>query len=219
MKLDPQILKFARQEVSHHLLPDLAFTEELHRFLDDIIGLEEYLESPCGFRKFLFDYKVGRTLQAGNDAKLKILRIIRSHKPGTTHVDTISLLAHAIRQKKLSSKSGNGGYGLPKSFASKLLTVRSPDRLIPYDSYALKSLELRRGHRLKDLHQYYAAVEDFRMSFFQESSKHVHDLMPDKDKTFQKLSRALNLDSDRLLSLKLTDKYLWCEEYLRRKNR
>ena len=216
MKLDPKILNLAKLELNHHILSDLAYTEELHRFMQDKIGHEEYLNSPVGFKRFLFDYKVGRTLQAGDKAKFQILDIIKSTSFGDSHADTISNLANAIRIKKLSSRLGNGRHGLPQSFASKWLTILRPDQIIPYDSYALKSIQIHTGRRIKNLPQYFEAVENFRNEFFSEKSKLVRQVILPDPKSVGKKVKALDLDLDRLLSWKLTDKYLWCEEYLRR---
>lgn len=216
MKLDPKILKLAKQELNQHLLSDLAYTEELHRFMQGQIGDEEYLHSPIGFKRFLFDYKVGRTLQAGDKAKIKILDIIRSTPHCDSHVETISSLANTLRNKKLSSRSGNRSHGLPQSFASKWLTIYRPDQIIPFDSYALKSIQLRTGLRPKDLTQYFEAVENFRTEFFEKGSKALNSLTLEDKRSIHQKVKSLKLDFDLLLSWKLTDKYLWCEEYLRR---
>ncbi|MBK9982660.1 MAG: hypothetical protein IPP15_09580 [Saprospiraceae bacterium] len=149
MKLDRQILKLAHHEAHHHLMSDLNYTMELHRFMKDVIDLDTYLSSDFGFKKFLNDYGVGRTLKAGDDPKLKILSLIKDFQFGKSHVQEIAILATKIQQQGLSSQSGKGGPGLPQSFCSKFLYVLKPDQLIPYDSYVLKSLQLTYGLPLK----------------------------------------------------------------------
>jgi hypothetical protein len=111
MKLDPKIRKLAINEVNQSLLPDLHFASALNDFLQKSINAEEYLNVQHGFKKFLYDYRVGRTLQAGDEAKLKILGIIKKFRFKPSHVDNISLLAAKVRDHGLSS--GAHGPGLP----------------------------------------------------------------------------------------------------------
>ncbi len=216
MKLNSQILKLAKKEVGHHLEADLNYAGEFRRFMSKGIEAHEYMESPHGFKRFLYDYRVGRTLQAGDDAKMEILSMIRDFNFGYPYHLTIKMLATAIREKRLSSKSGTGGHGLPQSFASKLLSVYKPDEVIPYDSYALKSLELNTKRKLKELASYYEAVENFRIEYFPEKSQEVKLIKKNIDKSIRLKMLELNLNVDKLLSWKLTDKYLWCDHYVRR---
>ncbi|MBK9983272.1 MAG: hypothetical protein IPP15_12865 [Saprospiraceae bacterium] len=173
MKLDRQILKLAHHEAHHHLMSDLNYTMELHRFMKDVIDLDTYLSSDFGFKKFLNDYGVGRTLKAGDDPKLKILSLIKDFQFGKSHVQEIAILATKIQQQGLSSQSGKGGPGLPQSFCSKFLYVLKPDQLIPYDSYVLKSLQLTYGLPLKTLDEYYEKADHFRLRYFSEKSDEV----------------------------------------------
>jgi hypothetical protein len=216
MKLNHKILKLARHEVDHHLMQDLFFTGELHRFMNDTLDVSGYMNSPFGFKKFINDYGIGRTLQGGDAAKIKILNIIKTFPFGNAHVDSISLLAHRIKEKKLSSKSGTGGHGLPQSFASKFLYVYKPDEIIPFDSYVLKSLSIRNGRPPKELDQYYEKANQFRLEFFPETGAEVRNIRKNHDPQAYAMINALQLDPDKLLSWKLTDKYLWCEHEVRR---
>jgi len=215
MKLDPKILKLASNEVNQSLLQDLHFASALQDFLQKSIDAEEYLNVQHGFKKFLYDYRVGRTLQAGDEAKLKILALIKKFRFKPSHVTNISLLAGQIRDRGLSS--GAHGPGLPQSFASKLMSIYKPDEVVPYDSYALKSIELRSGQRIKELAYYYQAVENFRAEYFDESSSIINKLADAQDSKIREMSSSLNLNHERLLSWKLTDKYLWCEFLVRNK--
>ncbi|MGB4847103.1 MAG: hypothetical protein WBP41_04245 [Saprospiraceae bacterium] len=218
MKLNPRILKLARHEVHHHLMSDLNYTMELHRFMKNAIDLDTYLSSEFGFKKFLNDYGVGRTLKAGDEPKMKILSLIKDFQFGKSHVDEISALAYAIQQNGLSSHSGKSGPGLPQSFCSKFLYVLKPDQLIPYDSYVLKSLQLYTGHPLKTLDQYYEKANHFRIEYFSETSDEVKRIREKSDLQYHAQMSKLKINIDKALSWKLTDKYLWCEheERLRR---
>ena len=216
MKLNPQIIKLAKKELDQHLLTDLNYASEFRRFMDRNIGAEEYLNSTSGFKRFLYDYKVGRTLQGGDDAKLKILAMIRDYNFVKPQAATIHSLANAIKDKRLSSMSGNGRHGLPQSFASKLLSVYKPDEVIPYDSYALKSIEHHINKKLKDLSSYYEAIENFRAQYFPEKSKDVELIRKNIDRSIRQKMDELRLDAGMLLSWKLTDKYLWCDHSVRR---
>jgi|GEM_PF-3956681 len=217
MKLSPQILKLALHEAHHHLLSDLYFSETLHGFFKNNIDEKTYLSSEFGFKKFLNDYGVGRTLKAGDDAKLKILRLIQKYPFENNHVNNITSLSNAIKRKNLSSNSSSGEPGLPQSFCSKLLYVFRPDEIIPYDSYVLKSLQIRIGQPIKTLEQYYAEADHFRQSHFYETSKEILKMLDNMDKKLHSRFSALEIDPVKMLSWKLTDKYLWCEEYSRRK--
>lgn len=217
MKLNPQILKLARQELHHHLMSDLNYTMELHRFLKGTIDLETYMSSDFGFKKFLNDYGVGRTLKAGDTPKFELLALIKDFKFGKLHVEEISLLAGKIQQCGLSSHSGKSGPGLPQSFCSKFLYILKPDQLIPYDSYVLRSLQIRSGHPLKTLDQYYEQADQFRLKYFPEASHEVRKIMENSDPKFRAEMTKLKINTDKVLSWKLTDKYLWCEHEERRK--
>lgn len=217
MKLKPKILKIALQEVDHHLVTDLRYTQELHRFIKGSIDAEIYLASEFGFKKFLNDYGVGRTLQAGDIAKSKILNLIKTFSFGKSHIEEIGLLARKIQQEGLSSHSGKGSHGLPQSFCSKFLYVLKPDQLIPYDSYVLKSLQLTTGHPLKSLEQYYEHADQFRRTHFPEKGPEVKKIRDKSDPDFRKQLTSLKINCDKVLSWKLTDKYLWCEHEERRK--
>ncbi len=217
MKLNSQILKLARQEAHHHLMSDLNFTIELHRFLHDGIDLETYLSSEFGFKKFLNDYGVGRTLKAGDEPKMKILTLIKDFQFGKSHVEDISSLAYAIQLNSLSSHSGKSGPGLPQSFCSKFLYILKPDKLIPYDSYVLKSLQLTYGLPLKMLDEYYDKADHFRLMYFSEKSDEVIKIREKSDPQFRRQMTKLKINIDKVLSWKLTDKYLWCEHEERRK--
>lgn len=216
MKLNSQILKLARHEVHHHLMQDLCFTKELHRFMNDVLDMNDYLTSPFGFKKFISDYGIGRTLQGGDGAKIKILKIIKNFPFGNAHADSIALLAHRIKEKRLSSTSGTGKHGSPRSFASKFLYVYKPDEIIPFDSYVLKSLSIRNGRPPKDLNQYYEKANQFRLKFFPETGTEVKNIRNNQDPQANVIIKELQLDPYKLLSWKLTDKYLWCEHEVRR---
>jgi hypothetical protein len=218
MKLNSQILKLARREADHHLISDFHYTMEVHRFLQDVIDVDTYLSSNFGFKKFLYDYGVSRTLKAGDIPKKEILKLIRAFQFGKSHTKEIAILANTIQQAGLSSQSGKTGPGLPQSFCSKFLYVIKPDKLIPYDSYVLKSLQLRTGHLLKSLDLYYKHANNFRMQYFSEASDEIVKLKQKSDPHLLKQISKLKINPDKLLSWKLTDKYLWCEEFVRKSN-
>lgn len=206
----------AYSEADHHFVSDLQFAEALHSFLKNNIDIQTYLSSEFGFKKFLIDYGVGRTLKGGDEAKLKILKLLQKFPFEKNHVTNITSLANAIKKKSLSSNSSSGGPGLPQSFCSKLLYVYRPDEIIPYDSYVLKSLQLRVGHPLKTLDQYYGEANQFRRTYFPETGVEVSKMLDDMDKAVYFRITILGIDPVKLMSWKLTDKYLWCEEYSRR---
>jgi hypothetical protein len=216
MKLNTIILRLARRDVMEHMLPDLHYSTIFRKFLNDDLGPKDYLDTAYGFRDFLNAYGVGRTLKAGDPAKLKILKIIREHSFSNSHVQTIQTLAGHLQKKKLSSRSGTGTHGLPRSFVSKLLYVYRPDEIIPFDSYVLKSLETLTGRKLKTLDEYYTAADQFRMRFFPESGSEIGKLLVHPDPQFISMTTDLQFDIATLLSWKLTDKYLWQEHNLRR---
>ncbi len=199
-------------------MSDLQFTLELHRFLKDEIDLDTYLTSDSGFKKFLYDYGVGRTLKAGDIPKKAILTLIKNFKFGKSHAEEILALATKIQQNGLSSHSGKSRPGLPQSFCSKFLYVMKPDKLIPYDSYVLKSLQFRTGHLIKTLDQYYETANHLRLQYFPETGREVIQLKEKSDPQFRAQMIKLKINVDRLLSWKLTDKYLWCEEFDRKSN-
>ena len=213
MKINTQILKLARKELDRHFLIDLAFTEELHRFMNNAISIEEFLHSPYGFKKFIADYGVVRTLKAGDEAKAQIVATIKDFSFSSSHIETIVSLALALKQQELSSKSAAGGCGLPRSFVSKLLYVYKPDEIIPFDSYVGKSLEIRTGRSLKELHPYYQEAENFRQKYFPESGAEIKRLREKYHTHLQPAAKKFKLNPDKLLSWKITDKYLWCEEW------
>jgi len=213
MKLDTKVLKLAQNEVNDSLFQDLNFSTALHDFLKKTIDAEEYLNTLHGFKKFLYDYRVGRTLQAGDEAKLKILGVIKKFRFKPSHVENISLLAGRIKDQGLSS--GAHGPGLPQSFASKLMSIYKPDEVIPFDSYALKSIELRSGQKIKELAHYYQEVENFRNEYFAESSPSILKLTSHQDAKIRTMTSALKFKHETMLSWKLTDKYLWCEYKVR----
>ena len=217
MKLNSKILRFAREEADQHLLSDLHFSEAFHGFLKNDLDLKSYLYSDFGFKKFLVDYGVGRTLKGGDEAKLKILKLLQKFQFEKNHVVNITSLANLIKQKGLSSNSSSGGPGLPQSFSSKLMYVYRPDEVIPYDSYALKSLQHWVGKSLKGLDQYYTEADRFRLTHFHDTSSDVRKLLDNLDKKILSRFSALQIDPVKMFSWKLTDKYLWCEEYERRK--
>ncbi|MEP6645779.1 MAG: hypothetical protein ABJC12_01715, partial [Saprospiraceae bacterium] len=157
-----------------------------------------------------------RTLQAGDLPKIKILDLIRVFPFGTSQIDDIPGLANKIQQMGLSSNSSNGSPGLPQSFCSKFLYVMKPDTLIPYDSYVLRSLQKRTGQSLKTLEMYYSTADQFRQQYFHEKSEEVKKIRLKTDPEFRKHLASLNMEVEKVLSWKLTDKYLWCEEYVRR---
>ena len=217
MKLNKQILAFAHSEADQHLLTDLQFAANLHRFRNGEMSLKDYLNAPHGFKRFLFDYRVGRTLQAGDEAKKKILRIILKFQFSERHEESIAKLATLLKAKELSSRAGTGAFGLPQSFASKLLSIYKPDEVIPFDSYALNAIELHTGSRIKGLEKYYQEVELFRLAYFPETHQEILKIRKRTVPEVLLLIKDLNLNAERLLSWKLTDKYLWCDEYLRRR--
>jgi len=215
-KLNPRILETARNEADQHLLSDLHFAENLHGFLRKEIVVKDYLLSEFGFKKFINDYGVGRTLKGGDEAKLKILKLLQTFPFEQNHVLTIATLAKSIQRKGLSSNSSSGLPGLPQSFSSKLLYVYRPDAIIPYDSYVIKSLQRWSGLTLKTLDQYYAQADQFRLTYFSETSAEVQNKHSHTDKKVITRISALQIDPIKLLSWKLTDKYLWCEEWDRK---
>ncbi len=218
MKLDPQILKQARSEADQHLISDLQFTSELHRFMDSMIDVKTYLSSEFGFKKFLYDYGVGRTLQGGDEVKLKILKLIQKFRFEKNHVNNITFLSNILKDKKLSSLSSSGRHGLPQSFCSKLLYIYKPHEIIPYDSYVLKSLQNRAGQSIKTLDAYYTEANRFRQTHFPETGKEVRNKLEHIDDNILSSLAELQIDPVKLMSWKLTDKYLWCEEWIRRTN-
>ena len=218
VKLNREVLKFARSEAEHHLVPDFNYTAELYRFIQNKIDAQYYLSSDFGFKKFLNDYGVVRTLKAGDEAKLELLSLIKEFQYQRSHVHNIATLAGRIQSNGLSSNSGKGGPGLPQSFCSKLLYVYKPDELIPYDSYVLKSLQLKTSQNVKALDQYYRFANEFRVEYFPEKGDEVMRILEKRDKQFISVTKKLKLNPYKLLSWKLTDKYLWCEEYVRKKN-
>lgn len=217
MRLNSKTLKLARREVERHIVSDLNYTAELYQYMRNEMDTASYLASDFGFKKFLNDYGVGRTLKAGDEAKMKILSLLKDFQFGKSHVHNISAMAKNIQLLGLSSNSGTGGAGLPQSFCSKFLYVHFPDQLIPYDSYVLKSLQSRTGLKLKDLDQYYTYANQFRLEFFADKSDEVKNIRQHQDKKVIAWIKELQLDPDKLFSWKLADKYLWCEEFLRRK--
>lgn len=217
MKLNRDILKLARSEAEHHLLSDFNFTTEFHQFIQDKVDADYYLSSEFGFKKFLNDYGVGRTIKAGDGAKLKLLSIIKTFQYERSHVHNIAALAGKIQSGGLSSNPGKGGPGLPQSFCSKLLYVYKPDELIPYDSYVLKSLQLKTGLQVKALDQYYKYANEFRVEYFPENGTEVMKMLDKKHSQIIPITKKLRLNPNKLLSWKLADKYLWCEHEERRK--
>ena len=216
MKLHPHILRLARQEVDQHLADDLRYAVMLHRFLHEGLDKKEYLYAEYGFKQFLNDYGVGRTLHAGDAAKLKILKVIREFPFHGSPVEIIMELAHVLQKKKLSSGTAASGPGLPRSFASKLLYVYRPDQVIPFDSYVRKSLEVRTGQKLTDLSDYFHEAEAFRQTHFAEHKSEVQRARRKYESHILPLLSTTVFDPDKMLSWKFTDKYLWCEEYARR---
>ncbi len=217
MKLDSDILRVARQELDHHLLPDLQFTTELRLFMKGEMNAETYLVSEFGFKKFILAYGIGRTLGAGDECKLKILHAVRAFPFAKSHVASIASLAETLREQCLSSNAAKGGFGLPRSFCSKLLYVYKPDEIIPYDSYVLKSLVSHSGQSIKDLHQYYDRANEFRFTYFSETGAEVKRLRKKHDALHTSKMKSLHINPDKLFSWKITDKYLWCAEDMRRR--
>ncbi len=201
------------------MMSDLNYSCELHKFLKNEIDIPTYFAAEYGFQKFLHDYGVNRTLKAGDLPKRKILKLIKSYPFSSSHATDITKLALNIQQNKLSSQSAGGSHGLPQSFCSKFLYVLKPDQLIPYDSYVLKSLQLRTGNSLKSLEQYYDHADKFRRTHFPENGPEVKKIRDKSDPDFRKQLNRLNINDDKVLSWKLTDKYLWCEHEERRKTK
>ncbi|MDQ3016785.1 MAG: hypothetical protein M3R25_08750 [Bacteroidota bacterium] len=216
MKLDPEVLRIARKELTNHLSSDLQYAVALRDFMKNKIDAKTYLESEFGFKKFILAYGIGRTLGAGDESKLKILEIIKSFAFEKSHAGTITSMASYIQMNGLSSNAAKGGYGLPRSFCSKLMYVYKPDELIPYDSYVLKSLVSQFGGSIKELHYYYDRANEFRFTFFPENGVEVRRLRKKHDDLYLTKMKSLRINPDKLFSWKLTDKYLWCEEQMKR---
>lgn len=217
MKLNASVFRLALQELDNHLYPDLQFTIAFRHFMKHKVDAETYLASEFGFKKFILVYGIGRTLGAGDECKLNILKAVRTFPFGKSHIENISSLAATIRQQGLSSNVGKGGFGLPRSFCSKLLYVYKPDEIIPYDSYVLKSLTRHTGKPVKDLQQYYDLANEFRLTYFPENGTEVLTLRKKHDDQHLSKMKTLRINPDKLLSWKLADKYLWCEDEVRRK--
>ena len=214
--MDLKILKLALHELGQHLLPDLHYTIAFHSFLKKEINPKDYLSSEFGFKRFLYVYGIGRTIGAGDECKLKILSLLRNYPFDDHYIDTVTSLAEKIQKRGLSSNAAKGGYGLPRSFCSKLLYVYKPDEIIPFDSYVLKSLETNSGQKIKSIEQYYDMANEFRLIHFSENSAAVKSLREKYDEQHLSMMSSLQLDPDKLYSWKLTDKYLWCEAFMRR---
>ena len=214
--LNPKILQFALKELDQHLLPDLHYTSALHRFLKKETKPKEYLSSPYGFKKFLHVYGISRTIGAGDKCKLKILALLRKYPFDDHYIESVTLLAEKIQKRGLSSNAANGGFGLPRSFCSKLLYVYKPDEIIPFDSYVLKSLEANSGQKIKSIEQYYSLSDEFRLKHFSETSTPLKALREKYDADHLHMMTPLHINPGKLYSWKLTDKYLWCQAFIER---
>lgn len=172
--------------------------------------------SEFGFKKFLYVYGIGRTIGAGDECKMKILDMIRTFPFKKSHIENITVLAELLRDQGLSSNAAKGNYGLPRSFCSKLLYVYKPDEIIPFDSYVLKSLVRHTGKPVKELQKYYDLADDFRQNYFPEHGAEVRRLRKKHDVQHLVQMKTLRINPDKLFSWKLSDKYLWCENFLTR---
>ena len=218
MQINDQYLKLAICELEKYMLSDLQYSKRLREFLDEKIDSQNYLNAKYGFKKFISGYSVARTLAKGDEDKLKILHELKNFRYSNSIPKDIEYLADLIQTKRLSSNTKSGGKSRPVSFCSKYQFIREPDKVMPYDSFALKSLEINVDRKFKSsINEYYQAAK---------STKHLFDLHEQdihqridviKSEDFCDLVEELKLNKRDLINWRITDKYLWAQEFQRKK--
>jgi hypothetical protein len=213
--------KLLREAIAFHhrsLLPDLLYTQTVRLFLTQAISAQEYLEAEKGFNRFLYDYGVGRTIAAGAEKKIQLLEALRHYSFPLKNIPAeIEAFASGLQQAALSSNAPNGSKTLPLSFTSKLLFIMHPDTVMPYDSFARNSLSVFAGKPVKTLESYYKHAGEFKQLMGKKIEADMKALHKEMQPAEKKLCKVLALDPDEHLVWRITDKYLWKMDDLKRR--
>ena len=217
MKISKRLLREAIAFHHRSLLPDLLYTQTVRSFLNQSMSAEEYLGAERGFNRFLYDYGVGRTIAAGKDKKIQLLEALRGYSFPLKNIPIeIEAFALQLQQAALSSNAPNGSKTLPLSFTSKMLFVMRPDTVMPYDSFARNSLSVYAGKPVKTLESYYQYAGEFRDIIEKTISAELKTLHQGMQPEAKKLCKLLLLQPDEHLLWRITDKYLWKMDEVRR---
>jgi hypothetical protein len=218
MKISKRLLRVAIAFHQRSLLPDLLYTQTVRSFLKKAISAQEYLEAEKGFNRFLYDYGVGRTIAAGVEKKIELLETLQRFDFPLKHIPgEIERFALQLQQAALSSNGPKGIKTLPLSFTSKLLFIMHPDTVMPYDSFARNSLGVFAGKLIKTLEAYYLYAGEFKHVIEKAISPEIKSLHKNMQREEKKLCKELDLLADQHLLWRVTDKYLWVMDDVKRK--
>lgn len=219
MKISKRLLREAIAFHHRSLLPDLQYTQTVRSFLKQSITAQEYLEADKGFNRFLYDYGVGRTIAAGLDKKIEVLKALQRYSFPLEHIPSeIETFASQLQQAALSSNGPKGIKTLPLSFTSKLLFIMHPDTVMPYDSFARNSLGVFAGKPIKTLEAYYQHAGEFKHVIEKAIASDMKLFYQNMQTEEKKLCKELQLRGDEHIVWRITDKYLWVMDDVRRKS-
>lgn len=218
MKFDEFCLDKGLIDVTVFLEREIKFCYRFREFINSDQHPDTILDEPyhdSSFLNFLNLYSVGRTLKAGDDAKIEILNLIRDFKRTDDIAGDIERLAKLIKDKELSATTKNG-FVNPISFSSKILFIQNPDKSIPYDKYVVSTLNLMAKSigksGVKDVKEYYEMVEIVKKRFQESDSKIIKDYLSwtkDQSIYLENSIDYLKINFDELILMRLMDKYLW----------
>lgn len=204
----PESIAFAIQDLKDKIGKECNYAIELKRALLTN-GMDAYYHSePFGFRKFITDFSVARTLDKKVENRVKLLRNFRGEFSSDISPDSVEIFADYCKAENHSSRMGrNGRRCRPISFSSKFFFIFKPETFIPYDSYAVKALRYDWSRRPANYGEYLETVTKlaadnlFRRHFKQTEIQSVLDSVPKSD-----LAPKFN---ESVAYLRLMDKYLW----------
>ena len=218
MKFDEFCLDKGLPDVTFFLEREIKFCYRFREFINSNQHPDTILDEPyhdSSFLNFLNLYSVGRTLKAGDHAKIEILNLIRDFKRTDDIAGDIERLAKLIKDKGLSATTKNG-FVNPISFSSKILFILNPDKSIPYDKYVVSTLNLMAKSigkpGVKNVKEYYEMVEIVKERFQDSDSKIFKDYIigtKNENIYLENSVDYLKLNFDELILMRLMDKYLW----------
>ena len=176
---------------------DLAFFNEFQRFAENKITPQEYSSDyPRSFQDFLNSFKVTRTLKKG--ATEELLKISKCWFDE----------GHFLNVNGLVEKIEKAGivHGRPVSMASKIMFLMKPELILPYDSRAKKTLDMK-PHEI-DYTEYLTRAQKFEnihldmMTIWLEAAS-------EKLEVVEKDFPGLKIPFPKVRKMRFLDKLLW----------
>lgn len=208
IEITEQQLKLALKELNCQLEKDLNFSVAFHNaFNKEVTDYTVYNNlKNVGFKAFLTDFSVARSLNADENKREEVIRLLID---GINRKQKVKETAEDI-QKSERRLTTNGA--LPLSMVSKVYFLHSPHKYIPYDSYAFATLKSLKADVVeKDYEKYLKAIKDVKGSIksLDEIIKKVNLSEYEQQLSILKKRLGDEFTQEKFIENRITDKLLW----------